>query len=275
MNDSNLVPVIRASKLLCLDHLQEICFKFIKQRVNLRTALFYLHLSYKYCLFSAKQFVLNFIGRCFEQIVKGEEFLKLDVDLVEEIFSHPELNLTSEMQVCLAAESWVSHDPQQRSEFAARLVSTARFSLLSKEAVDGLKKKENFANCREVVENATREANCSQRCCDDENFYLYVCGGMIKNRLTGKSHMMKANDPKRRTHALPPMTTPRRNATALQVAGEVYLMGGYDGEDRPVKTVDVYSMAKNRLRIMSKYVILEKKYFFKFINTYRSPINFF
>ena len=251
MNDNNLVPVIRASKLLCSDHLQEICFKFIKQRINLRTALFYLHLSHKYCLFAAKRFVLNFIGRCFEQVVRDEKFLELDADLVEEILSHPELRVTSEMQVCLAAESWVNYDPQQRCEFAAKLVSTARLPLLSKEAVNGLMEKENFASCRKAVENAKGEENCPQRYCSDENFYLYVCGGMIKNRLTGKSHRMKANDPKRKTQTLPLMTTPRRNATALQVAGEVYLMGGYDEQDRPVKTVDVYNVAKNRLRRIS------------------------
>ena len=257
MNDTNLVPVILASKTLHSVHLEEICFKFIKQRINLKTVFFYFDLSNKYRLSSVRSFLLKFIGRCFEQIVKDEKFLKLEFDLVEDILSYAELDVTSEMQVFKAAISWINHDQQQRSDFAPELISTVRLPLLSQTVLRDLLEKENHfsksRSCRRTIKRSIEKGdkNCQSRYCNDDDFYIYVCGSAstnhhcLPNKLTGKTHRIKANDPTK-NQALPSMTKPRRDGTALTVEGNLYLLGGYDANDKPVSTVEVYLPAKNK-----------------------------
>ena len=64
-------------------------------------------------------------------VVVSENFLHLDFTLVERILSSSELDITSEVQVLNAADSWISYDYKKREKFSKELLLTVRLHLLS------------------------------------------------------------------------------------------------------------------------------------------------
>ena len=54
------------------------------------------------------------------------------------IFSSSGLNVTTELEVAKAANSWIEHDLKSRSKFTLRMVKTIRLRLLSTAALNTL-----------------------------------------------------------------------------------------------------------------------------------------
>ncbi|XP_028272402.1 kelch-like protein 10 [Parambassis ranga] len=59
----------------------------------------------------------------FEEVVFGEEFLQLSAQDVIDIISRDKLNVRQEAPVFEAIIRWITHEPQEREEYADLLLS--------------------------------------------------------------------------------------------------------------------------------------------------------
>ena len=57
-----------------------------------------------------------------EDVVQSEEFLKLQLDQVTELFSANDLNVASEEKVFEAVMIWIKYDPASREKYIADLL---------------------------------------------------------------------------------------------------------------------------------------------------------
>ena len=113
----------------------------------------------------------------------------LSFDLFVRILSSSDLNITSELEVAKAVNSWIEHDPESRSKLTIDLVKTIRLPLLSTAALNTLLNAETFSKCAEskrvilkaisdkTVQNLDPSSvDCRVRHCAQDNFEVALCG---------------------------------------------------------------------------------------------------
>ena len=64
----------------------------------------------------------DFARRNFSTVVGSEDFLKLEVEQLMELFSADDLCVESEKMVFEAMLVWIKHDPAERSKFIVNLL---------------------------------------------------------------------------------------------------------------------------------------------------------
>ena len=107
----------------------------MQKMINAENALFFYRLqSFPY----HKKFFKSFVNRNFLTLSKTINFLELDIESVCEIFKSSQLNITSELEVLMAQESWVGYDPMRRKKHLIKLLLTVRLHLLSNHALINL-----------------------------------------------------------------------------------------------------------------------------------------
>ena len=99
--------------------------------------------------------LLNYLQRFFCLVTEYDQHLELSFDLIKEVLLSSELNISSEIEVFNAADSWIKHDFKHRSKFALELLKTVRLSLLTSVALRSLLERDNvFSNyfdCTEYI----------------------------------------------------------------------------------------------------------------------------
>ena len=133
--------------------------------------------------------VLKYIERWFSTIVKYSKHITLSFDLVKEIFSSSELNITSEVEVFNAADNWLKHDFDKRCKFAFDLIKMIRLPLLTFSTLNKMLHVSSFSRCSEsrkylniAMSNTVNKhtdqtsTDCQIRYCSQQHFNLVVCG---------------------------------------------------------------------------------------------------
>ena len=99
------------------------------------------------------EFVFKNIKRWFNLLIENNKHLNLSFDSIVKILANPGLNLSSEMDVFNAADTWVKHNPECRSKFAFELIKLVRLHLLSKSDMDSISKTQScFYKCSKSIE---------------------------------------------------------------------------------------------------------------------------
>ena len=119
------------NKLFLQINLQRRLCKHLEKCLNYKNFLTYLQFTNTFNLFSVYKGTFKYIERWFTMIVETKNFLELNINQVSKILTSSELVITSEVEVFLAADKWVSHNFEERSKFAKNLLLKVRVNLLS------------------------------------------------------------------------------------------------------------------------------------------------
>ena len=151
--------------------------------------------------------VLKYIERWFTTIVKKKKQVELSFDLVKEIFSSSQLNVSSEVEVLKAADAWLKYDIDKRFKFAIKLIKTIRLPLIPVADLKKLLQDSSFSRCPECrnyiyrvfteLLTETRSKNCIHRqvrYCDQQNFDLLVYGWKKENANSNLMYALKGED---------------------------------------------------------------------------------
>ena len=149
---------------------------------------------------------LRYIQRCFSDVAKTENFTQIDFTAVKKLLSSPELNITSELEIMKAADTWISYNYDERSKFAKDLLLTVRLNLLPDETLRKILRKSYHKNSfvfqrnKECIELASvilqdkkkffdegRFLNNKTRYCCQNEFNILICGGVNYNYRVIKS----------------------------------------------------------------------------------------
>ena len=145
---------------------------------------------------------IAYINRCFTEVADSQEFFELSFYLVSKILSSSQLEVTSEMEIFNALDSWISHCVKQRTKFAMCLLKKVRLPLLSNYALEHILQKSlsfsESSDCieflksvihnKELVYQDKSSTSYQRRYCEQKSFNLLVLGGKVwhgKRRLVG------------------------------------------------------------------------------------------
>ena len=102
----------------------------VTDKITLQNVVSYYQFSSIFHLLNLVKMTADIIQRCFTSIAKTQNFLQLDFYFVNKILSSSQLCISSEVDVFLAANSWLSSDNFDRSKFVKNLILKTRFPLL-------------------------------------------------------------------------------------------------------------------------------------------------
>ena len=121
-----------------------------KGLVNVENALCYFEGSMVFDLSYLKVSAVKCICRWFCYLVANKKHINLSFKLFKKLLSSSELNITSEMELVIAVDSWIKNDYKQRKKFAKELIKQIRIPLLSKACLENLLAGySSFSNCEE------------------------------------------------------------------------------------------------------------------------------
>ena len=238
---------------------------FFKEKIARENVLTFYSLAKLYKLPNVIKSSLIYIERCFQMVVETQNFLHLDFSLVARLLESSELNIHSEVEVFIAAITWLKFNIKERSKYANQLLLKVRLNLLSEHALkyilgkissiteinecvnklkEGLADKSYFKNKSNIF--------YTSRYCGQINFNLLICGGYDYRLEKYVSKVNKIDGINMNcVEDLKSMTECRCRFESICIKGEVYIFGGFDNAKNPVKIVEKYLPIKNEWTVVT------------------------
>ena len=132
LTDDNIESMIGCSLALGIDLVTEICQEYLGH-YDINSALFYHAVAIKYEIEDLAARIYDFICSRFVEITKTRQYSRAPVATVKRLLDEDRLNVSSEMDVFLAALTWLEYRREERLSLAPTLVRSIRMQLLSPE----------------------------------------------------------------------------------------------------------------------------------------------
>ena len=256
LDEVELCGVIPLNKLFLNENVQSKICKLVEKSLNYQNVLTYLQFTKAFNLFSVYKRTLRYIESSFTMVLETKNFLELDINQVSKILTSSELVITSEVEVFLAADKWVSHNFEERSKFARDLLLKVRLNLLSNDTLNYLlNQQSSFSKIHECtnilyesLQSRKQQGRLIQanRYCKHDDFILLTFGGVnsISYKLDENIRHLEVNSLK--TSKIISYTKNFRSSAKLVcLKGEVYFFGGHDSNKEWSMSVDKYSIHTN------------------------------
>lgn len=150
--------ILDASHMLGVDHIQEKCFMFLRNNIDITNCYGIAFLAEKYSCKEISKIAENYAVKNFRLIANTDDFLNLSYDNLSNLVSNNELNVLCEAEVYDAILKWAKYNIASRKKLLKRLLSYVRFPLLTRKfLIDIVTKEEliiNDSECREYLYNA-------------------------------------------------------------------------------------------------------------------------
>lgn len=127
---TNVKDILLLSSLLQINDLIQATSEFWFKNINDFNCLDIFLTSSVYNLNSLFIKSKEYIFKYFNRIYMNEYFLQCDFDILNEILSSDELNITNEEVVLIAVIKWISFDYENRSDLIENCLNLVRFSLI-------------------------------------------------------------------------------------------------------------------------------------------------
>ena len=226
---------LRVGKMFNSEVMKDVAKDIIESSINVENAFFVFEGSILFNLPRLKVSALKCIFRWFSYLVSNKKHYDLKFDSFRSLLFSSALDITSEMEVVIAADSWIKHDYKQRNKFAKELIKQIRLPLLSKACLENqLADYSSFSNCEEskrYINNAidnkplntynTNFIGHQARYCSQENFEIV---------LSEKHNLYKVNN--RKSYEVSKevqnlLQFDFRAYKSIYINGVVYLFGSY------------------------------------------------
>ena len=256
VEEDKIVLSMKINKVF-LDEVEENkTYCFITPKVTINNCLVNYYLSNIFKVPRLSEELLCLIERCFSAVAESSNFLYLNFILVSKILASSGLNIDSELQVFIAADSWLCHNITERRKYARTIFSKVRLTLLSAPALKLVLEKvssfsindEYFRNTKAKMSNRNQlnSTNCNikRRHCNQTDFDIVVSGGYNYYDDLNEVKHLRANNLSE-SSSLSRMNEGRSNFGAFCIKGELYVFGGVVSHRRVVTSVEKYSPATN------------------------------
>ena len=194
-------------------------------------------------------------------IVETQNFLETHFTFVSKILKSSELSITSEGEVYYAAEKWLSYNFKERSKFAKHLLLTVRLPLLLDHTLRYLINNSSVFTevdeCKAILNKVVNNKDnyyqnkssmyYASRYCNQDLFNVVLLGGSEEGNTTPNVDNMKQLNPTNFScvNVLSPMTGNRRVFETVYLKGEIYVFGGYDNDNKLIRSIEKYTPHNN------------------------------
>ena len=232
--------------------------KLLVSNVDVNNCLVFYYLSNVFNNSDSSEVSAGLIERCFPMVAETNNFQELDFITLKKILSSSGLNIDSELQVFNAVDSWLCHDITRRRKYGKQLFSKVRLSLLSAAALKQMLNKKQYlceffktSSLRGFLFNKQQlnlaKSNNKIRYCTQNKFDIVVCGGCTEHsHITNGPILRDVKCFKAKNFSkvknLQPMRQARIVFDSICIKGEVFVIGGNDGE---TMSIEKYSPASN------------------------------
>ena len=185
-------------------------------------------------------------------LIESENFLDLDNNNVSKILASSSLQINSEVEVYNAANKWLSHNIEDRSKFARKLLLKVRLNLLSEQCLKYLINEfsciSNNNDCFEVMKNRVSfyqnvsTVHNKNRECNQDMFNVLFFGGRYKKakKSTKQVKILNRNNFDQLKDS-PSMLEERHCHKEVFLKEEVYVFSGLSSKKKYLKSVEKYS----------------------------------
>ena len=117
ISTANVQELLAASIMLQVGVVSNACCEFMRRHLGASNCLGVRTFADMFSCSELKKVADDFAKRNFSAVIDSEEFLKLEVDQLLELFSANDLCVQSEELVFEAAVRWIKHGPAERERF--------------------------------------------------------------------------------------------------------------------------------------------------------------
>ncbi|XP_002734469.1 kelch-like protein 18 [Saccoglossus kowalevskii] len=251
---NNVQSILVGASFLQLQAIKEACCEFLKERLNPCNCLGIRTFADTMMCSNLQEAANSYLHKRFIDVSKSDEFLNLSKEEIFEILSCDDLNVKGEDQVFEALVAWVKRDIANRQQYMPELLAKVRLPLIRPQILTDRISTEELVKtchqCRDLVDEAKdyhlmperraqlQSARTRPRCCNDITGMIYAVGGLTNS---GESLSTVEVYDSICNNWVPakPMSTLRSRVGVTVLSGQLYAIGGYDGQSR-LSTVEVY-----------------------------------
>ena len=118
----NVQELLSASCMFQIMPLKDACCEFMRRHLGVTNCLGVRAMADLHSCAQLKKIAEDFAKKNFASVIESEEFLKLEVEHLIDLFSSDELVVSSEEKVYEAVMIWIQHDPVKREEYLIQLL---------------------------------------------------------------------------------------------------------------------------------------------------------
>lgn len=209
LSRENVQGILLAANRLAIDDIQNLCVEYIRTKVDTYNCLGVLTIADRCNLAGLSLETFYYCLDKFEIIIKEEEFLNLDENLLEKIISHDQLNINDEQQLLEAVIKWFYKDPESREVCLDSLIRHIRFSFLTPIKLVQLSFDDFFQSY--------------------PKFHKYIC--------EAKDYLLLKDDKEHQSKFTDSRFRPR---SSLRRQQRIFAVGGWTNDIRPIRNVEKY-----------------------------------
>lgn len=129
ISTANVQELLAASSMLQVSAVSDACCEFMRRHLGASNCLGVRTFADMHSCSELRRVANDFAKRNFSIVVESEDFLKLEVEQLMELFSADDLCVESEEMVFEACLKWIKHDPAEREKFIIDLLEKVATSL--------------------------------------------------------------------------------------------------------------------------------------------------
>ena len=118
----NVQELLSASCMFQVTALKEACCEFMRRHLGIGNCLGVRAVADLHSCAQLRKIADDFAKKNFSSVIESEEFLKLEVEHLVELFAADDLGASSEERVYEAVMVWIQHDPLNREEHLVPLL---------------------------------------------------------------------------------------------------------------------------------------------------------
>lgn len=130
ISTANVQEMLAASSMLQVSAVGDACCEFMRRHLGASNCLGVRTFADMHSFSELKRVADDFAKRNFSTVVESEDFLKLEVEQLMELFSADDLCVESEKMVFEACLLWMKHDPAQRERFIVDLLEKVKEGMI-------------------------------------------------------------------------------------------------------------------------------------------------
>ena len=263
---------MQLNKVILDGNIEQKIVKCYREKLGHKSYQMHLTLSKTFC--SSSKDALMYMDTWFLIISETDDFLHLEISLLEEILSRSSLLVTTEIEVYKVVAKWINYDFIKRGNFSKRLLRKIRLPLLEGNTLKKiLTKKSCFRENKDslAVVNEILNGNFdfyrnkpskffTARRCGHVAFDILCFGGerSADEVVDCKIRRIRCSGGCKNPEIVSSLAVKRYGSKVVYVRGNVYIFGGFDGREESnrshrhiVKEVEVYSSIANTCKVVA------------------------
>ena len=261
---------MQLNKLILEENKEKKLVNCFKNKMSQKDFCMFLTFSKIFC--SSSKDALIYVDSWFLMISETDNFLQLEINLLEEVISRSNLLVTSEIEVYQAVDKWINYNFFEREKFSKSLLHKIRLPLLAEKTLKTIlteincfrENKDSLAVINDILKgnfDFYRNKSIkffSARYCSHDTFDVLYFGGydIIKkfgsDTVNSDILQVQHSDDFNSSEVISSLRKKRYDSKVVHIKGNVYVFSGF------VEEVEMYSHLTKTCKPVANIKVINK-----------------